>query len=130
MLNLHEGGVYLVDKTPHTDLDKLKAARPSLPAPEQARKGTMAYAVLSAHDAVSGSEALNITFDALASHDITYVNAIQTAKASGLKQFNVPYVLTNCHNSLLRPSAARSRRRPPFRPFGGREIRRHLCARA
>ena len=63
------------------------------------REGTMAYRILSAHN--SGTkEKLRIKFDALASHDITYVGIIQTARASGLKSFPVPYVLTNCHNSL------------------------------
>lgn len=100
MVKLHNGGVYLIDKTPETDMEKLKAAHPALPAPETAKKGTMAYAVLSAHDDKSAAGAMNITFDALASHDITYVNAIQTAKASGLTEFKIPYVLTNCHNSL------------------------------
>ena len=64
---------------------------------------TMAYSILKAHNKASVTakgEPLNIKFDALASHDITYVGIIQTAKASGLKKFPVPYVLTNCHNSL------------------------------
>lgn len=67
-----------------------------------AYKGTIAYGILSAHTsgkAVKGG-ALNIKFDSMASHDITYVGIIQTAKASGLKSFPLPYVLTNCHNSL------------------------------
>ncbi len=67
---------------------------------EEARKNTMAYKILQAHN-VSGSESkLQIKFDAMASHDITYVGIIQTARASGLKEFPIPYVLTNCHNSL------------------------------
>ncbi|MEG1985513.1 MAG: hydratase [Clostridia bacterium] len=70
---------------------------------ENAYKGTIAYSILNKHNAVaitSPKMALNIKFDALASHDITYVGIIQTAKASGLQNFPVPYVLTNCHNSL------------------------------
>ncbi|MBR2473807.1 MAG: hydratase [Clostridia bacterium] len=67
---------------------------------DEARKNTLAYGILSAHN-VSGDESnLQIKFDALASHDITYVGIIQTARASGLKEFPIPYVLTNCHNSL------------------------------
>ena len=63
--------------------------------------GTMAYSVLEAHNtAAQSEELLKIKFDAMASHDITYVGIIQTAKASGLKEFPIPYVLTNCHNSL------------------------------
>ncbi|MCL2081385.1 MAG: hydratase [Oscillospiraceae bacterium] len=66
-------------------------------APETARKLTMAYKILKAHS--SGGD-FRVKFDALASHDITYVGIIQTARASGLERFPVPYVLTNCHNSL------------------------------
>ena len=66
---------------------------------EAAVKSTLSYAVLKAHNAGS-DEDLRIRFDAIASHDITYVGIIQTAKASGLKQFPIPYTLTNCHNSL------------------------------
>ena len=71
----------------------------SIPA-EQARKNTLAYGILSAHNTSEDEKNLKIKFDALASHDITYVGIIQTARASGLKQFPIPYVLTNCHNSL------------------------------
>ena len=70
---------------------------------KQAYKGTIAYQILSAHNTTGATEKglpLKIKFDALASHDITYVGIIQTAKASGLKEFPIPYVLTNCHNSL------------------------------
>lgn len=66
---------------------------------EDARRGTMAWSILSSHN--SGTDdALKIKFDAMASHDITYVGIIQTARASGLEKFPLPYVLTNCHNSL------------------------------
>ena len=61
---------------------------------------TMAYAILKGHNTSGVRESLKLKFDALASHDITYVGIIQTARASGLKEFPVPYVLTNCHNSL------------------------------
>jgi aconitate hydratase len=78
-------------------------------AKERARRGTMAAGILLAHDASGGKESppadlsrkeLRLNFDALVSHDITFVNIIQTAKVSGLDEFPVPYVLTNCHNSL------------------------------
>lgn len=65
-----------------------------------ARKGTMAYRILEAHQQAEGMDDLRLKFDALASHDITYVGIIQTAIASGLDHFPLPYVLTNCHNSL------------------------------
>ena len=64
------------------------------------REGTMAHAILMAHNTSSSSDRLSIRFDAMASHDITYVGIIQTARASGMKEFPLPYVLTNCHNSL------------------------------
>ena len=66
---------------------------------EKAIRGTMTYPILEAHN-VGDAENLKIRFDAITSHDITYVGIIQTAKASGLKQFPIPYTLTNCHNSL------------------------------
>ena len=69
----------------------------SLPA---GREKTMAYRVLRAHDLSGGKDVLRIRFDSLISHDITYVGVIQTARASGMERFPVPYVLTNCHNSL------------------------------
>ena len=64
------------------------------------KKGTIAASVLSAHNSSGDDSALRIRFDAMASHDITYVGIIQSARASGLKEFPIPYVLTNCHNSL------------------------------
>ncbi len=67
---------------------------------EEARKKTMAYGILKAHNTSGNMENLKIRFDAMASHDITYVGIIQTARASGLERFPLPYVLTNCHNSL------------------------------
>ncbi|MDR3051643.1 MAG: hydratase [Oscillospiraceae bacterium] len=67
---------------------------------QNARRGTMAHAILTAHDQGGAGQQLRIRFDALASHDITYVGIIQTARASGLTAFPVPYVLTNCHNTL------------------------------
>lgn len=66
----------------------------------EAWKGTMAYSIMSAHNASGNDDMLKIKFDAMASHDITYVGIIQTAKSSGLDQFPIPYVMTNCHNSL------------------------------
>ncbi len=67
---------------------------------ELAKQGTMAYSILTSHNTSGDNSRLKIKFDAMASHDITYVGIIQTARASGLKEFPLPYVLTNCHNSL------------------------------
>ena len=69
-------------------------------AVENAKTGTMAYSILQAHNTSGDAENLKIKFDAMASHDITFVGIIQTARASGLEKFPIPYVLTNCHNSL------------------------------
>ena len=71
-----------------------------VPGTAGSRAGTMAWKILHAHSRSADPNALRITFDSLISHDITYVGVIQTAKASGLTEFPVPYVLTNCHNSL------------------------------
>ncbi|MBR5376562.1 MAG: hydratase, partial [Lachnospiraceae bacterium] len=67
---------------------------------DEAAKGTIAYGILKSHNTSSGMEDLKIKFDCLTSHDITFVGIIQTARASGLEKFPLPYVLTNCHNSL------------------------------
>lgn len=69
-------------------------------SPEVAKTGTISYKILSKHNTSGDISNLKLKFDAMASHDITYVGIIQTARASGLKEFPVPYVLTNCHNSL------------------------------
>ncbi len=69
-------------------------------ASAQAREKTIAYSILRAHNKSSDPKKLRIKFDALISHDITFVGIIQTAKASGLKAFPIPYAMTNCHNSL------------------------------
>ena len=69
-------------------------------ADNSAYKNTMSYKILSSHNTSGDMRSLKLKFDALTSHDITYVGIIQTARASGLKEFPVPYALTNCHNSL------------------------------
>ena len=69
-------------------------------AKEEAAKNTIAYGILKEHNVSGNMERLNIKFDKLTSHDITFVGIIQTARASGLEKFPIPYVLTNCHNSL------------------------------
>mgnify|MGYP001161551175 CR=1 FL=1 len=71
-----------------------------LPTPSEAKRGTIAYSILSSHNTSGDMDTLKLKVDAMASHDITYVGIVQTARASGLKEFPLPYVLTNCHNSL------------------------------
>ena len=92
MITLEKNGVYLKN-------GQIVESGRGLPAPEEARKGTMAYSILSAHNK-GDDKKLRIKFDALMSHDITYVGIIQTARASGLTEFPLPYAMTNCHNSL------------------------------
>ena len=98
MIQLLEGGRYLVNGTEL--VESAKAAAQGLPAPEEAAKQTMAYGILESHNTSGNMKKLQIKFDKLTSHDITFVGIIQTARASGLEKFPVPYVLTNCHNSL------------------------------
>ncbi|MBR5641869.1 MAG: hydratase [Firmicutes bacterium] len=91
MIQLHEQGVFLVDGKPQESGFEPK---------EEAKKKTIAYNILQAHNKSGDPEKLQITFDAMVSHDITYVGIIQTARGSGLKEFPMPYAMTNCHNSL------------------------------
>ena len=105
MVNLYKNGVYLVNGT------ELLEDRPNIGAllkqrtgksvsQSEAEKETIAYRILEAHNLSGNMEHLRIRFDKLTSHDITFVGIIQTARASGLERFPMPYVLTNCHNSL------------------------------
>ncbi|MCI6857712.1 MAG: hydratase, partial [Eubacterium sp.] len=106
MIELLKTGAYLVngteiiEDTPEAQA-KLKASvGPEALSREEAKKGTIAYGILKAHNTSDTMDKLKIRFDKLTSHDITYVGIIQTARASGLEKFPMPYVLTNCHNSL------------------------------
>ncbi len=105
MIELADGGCYLVNGNSiiadNADaLAAVKAASGREISKEEALKGTIAYRILQSHNTSGSMEKLKIRFDKLASHDITYVGIIQTARASGLERFPIPYVLTNCHNSL------------------------------
>ena len=95
-MKLYDTGVYL-----QNGQDIIPENQANLPvAKEEASKNTIAYSILKAHNKSDNMEKLQIKFDKLTSHDITFVGIIQTARASGLEKFPVPYVLTNCHNSL------------------------------
>ncbi len=96
MLKLYDGGVYLVNGTEIVP----EAAAPETYQKDTAKQGTIAYSILKAHNTAEDMQNLRLKFDALASHDITFVGIIQTARASGMEKFPIPYVLTNCHNSL------------------------------
>ncbi|MBO4799873.1 MAG: hydratase, partial [Lachnospiraceae bacterium] len=105
MIKLHEGGAYLVkgnEIVPDTQEApvRLKNLTGLDVTKEEAAKGPMAYGILQSHNTSGNMEKLKIKFDKLTSHDITFVGIIQTARASGLDRFPIPYVLTNCHNSL------------------------------
>ena len=100
MIKLHEGGVYLVDGQLVPAAQAQEDPRLQDATPQQAKKATIAYSILQAHNHSGDPASLQIRFDALASHDITYVGIIQTARASGMEKFPMPYVLTCCHNSL------------------------------
>ncbi len=94
------GGVYLVDGQTIAAEEAALAQIGIQTTKEAAKDATMAWSILSAHNTSNDDALLKIRFDAMASHDITYVGIIQTARASGLEKFPIPYVLTNCHNSL------------------------------
>ena len=95
MVEIFEHGVYLLNGS------QLQNNQSGLPSPDEAREQTIAYQILRAHDVDhSGGKKMRIKFDAMMSHDITYVGIIQTARASGLEKFPIPYAMTNCHNSL------------------------------
>ena len=105
MIKLHENGVYLLNGTEIIEDNQeaaacLAAKTGKTVTVAEAATGTMAYRILKAHNTSGNMEQLQIKFDKLTSHDITFVGIIQTARASGLEKFPVPYVLTNCHNSL------------------------------
>ena len=103
MVRLTAKGVYLVDGTQLVTEDEAQRLDQMGVTPterEHAREGTIAHSILAAHTVTDDLEHLRIKFDAMASHDITYVGIIQTARASGMERFPLPYVLTCCHNSL------------------------------
>ncbi len=91
MIKLYENGVFISQG----EIEK----NPSV-TPEEAKKNTISYKILESHNTTKEKGKIKLRFDALVSHDITYVGIIQTARASGLSEFPMPYVLTNCHNSL------------------------------
>ena len=103
MIQLFSEGAYLVDGTTlvkESEAGALKQLTGEVVSKEEASKNTIAYGILRDHNTSGNMEKLQIKFDKLTSHDITFVGIIQTARASGIEKFPVPYVLTNCHNSL------------------------------
>lgn len=105
MIKLYDKGVYLLNGTEIIEDSQdiqavLQSKTGAAVSKEEAAKHTIAYKILEKHNTSGSMEKLEVKFDALTSHDITFVGIIQTARASGLEKFPVPYVLTNCHNSL------------------------------
>lgn len=103
MVKLYDGGAFLIhgtDIVPEAETARVEAMTGKKADSSEARKGTIAYGIMKAHNTSGNMENLKLKFDAMASHDITFVGIIQTAKASGMTTFPIPYVLTNCHNSL------------------------------
>ena len=101
MVKLYDKGVYLLNGTEIAeDARQVEQKTGQNISREEAVKQTMAYRILESHNTSGNMERLQIKFDKLTSHDITFVGIIQTARASGLEKFPIPYVLTNCHNSL------------------------------
>ena len=103
MVKLYDGGAYLINNNTLIEENEAKLLRKTTGREidkEEARKGSIAYNILEKHNTSGNMEKLRLKFDAMASHDITFVGIIQTAKASGMEKFPIPYVLTNCHNSL------------------------------
>ena len=103
IMKVYDSGVYLVNGTEIVPEEEAGMVRQLTGKPadkETARQGTIAYGIMKAHNASGDMERLKIRFDAMTSHDITYVGIIQTARASGMMEFPLPYVLTCCHNSL------------------------------
>jgi aconitate hydratase len=104
MIKLYETGAYLLDGKElvpdNADASKILAGKGVNTTKDDASRNTLAYGILEKHNTSGNMEQLQIKFDKMTSHDITFVGIIQTARASGLKEFPIPYVLTNCHNSL------------------------------
>lgn len=105
MINLYDGGAYLINGTEivpdNADAAaKIKSSTGKEIKKEEAQKETISYGILKEHNTSGNMDKLKVRFDKLTSHDITFVGIIQTARASGLEKFPMPYVLTNCHNSL------------------------------
>ena len=105
MVKLSNAGAFLINGTEVVECNgeeqaALTAKTGRAVSKEEAAENTMAYQILKAHNTSGNMDKLMIKFDKLTSHDITFVGIIQTARASGLEKFPIPYVLTNCHNSL------------------------------
>ena len=135
MIELTQGGAYLLNGTEIIPDGADAAARIKNKigrdvSKNEAAKNTIAYGILESHNTSGNMEKLKIKFDKLTSHDITFVGIIQTARASGLTRFPIPYVLTNCHNSLCAVGGTINEDDHMFGLHLRQEIRRCLCTAA
>ena len=123
MVKLYDEGIYLVNGTEivlESEAAKVQALTGKAANKEEAKKGTMACSILSAHNTSGDMEHLKLKFDAMASHDITFVGIVQTAKASGMEKF-LPQL-------PVRRGGHHQRGRPCLRPVRREEVWRHLCS--
>lgn len=103
MISLYKEGVYLLNGTeiiPESEASRVPQLSGEQNGQEEARHETITYGILKSHNTSGDMNRLRLKFDSMTSHDITFVGVIQTARASGMERFPLPYVLTNCHNSL------------------------------
>ena len=129
MVKLYDGGAYLINGTqliPEEELSAVNDGRSTPITKEEAKKGTIAYSILEKHNTSGNMEHLKLRFDSMASHDITFVGIIQTARASGLTKFPIPYVMTNCHNSLCAVGGTINEDDHVFGLSAAKKIRRNL----
>ena len=133
MVTLSRGGAWLLNGTEIVEEGQeaaLQAKLGAVPSKEEAAQQTIAYGILKAHNTSDNMEKLKLKFDKLTSHDITFVGIIQTARASGLEQFPIPYVLTNCHNSLCAVGGTINEDDHMFGLSCAKTLRRRLCSAA
>ena len=103
MISLYKEGIYLLNGTeviPESEASRAPQLSGEQNGREKARHETITYNILKSHNTSGDMNRLRLKFDSMTSHDITFVGVIQTARASGMERFPLPYVLTNCHNSL------------------------------
>ena len=131
MITLYGEGVYVIkgkDPVPAHEQEQKIGKEMAAAYRDKAKQGTISYGILQTHNKSKSADLLQIQFDAMASHDITYVGIIQTAKASGMHRFPLPYVLTNCHNSLCAVGGTINEDDHVFGLSAAKKIWRYFCS--